>query len=322
MLIERLSLESGLSAARLRYFAKSASQRYYVFSVKKASGGWREIAHPARPLKAVQRWISKQYLSQLPVHAAATAYRKGINIRENAQRHAGTRFTLRIDFKDFFPSFHVADIRNFLRQVLVAEEVDDSDIDFISQIVTREGGLTIGAPTSPALTNAIMYSFDSKLAELCGQRSIVYTRYADDIFMSTNQPNVLGEMYQEVVELAKQFEFARLVLNRKKTAFLSKRYHREITGLVLTPDGRVSIGRDRKREIKALVHAYFLNQLAQDREEYLKGLLSFAQDAEPSFYQSLIEKYGEDVHFILHFQAKAPNVFGVLETLDPPANSN
>lgn len=321
MLIERLSKESGLSAGRLAYFAESASRRYFVFSIKKATGGYRQIAHPARPLKSVQRWLNSRYLGSLPVHDAAMAYRKGLNIKANAERHRQYRYTLRVDFRDFFPSFSLVHVVSFLINHKVRLQIDDNDAWFVARLACRHEALTIGAPTSPVLTNAMMYNFDEKIHDYASRNNISYTRYADDLFLSTNVPNVLSIAYEVVKSECEKFAFAELSINDKKTRFLSKKFRRQVTGLIVTPDGKISIGRSRKREVKALIHQFSIDNLAPDRLEYLKGLLSFISDVEPTFIASLTNKYGEEVFAMLHMKNRPIHTsFSVLERLDPPPN--
>lgn len=318
MLIEKLSYESGLPSNRLRFFAQTASNRYFLFSIPKRSGGERRIAHPARPLKAVQRWLNSRYFSKLAIHPSAMAYRKGTNIRMNAEAHAKSAFTLRVDFRDFFPNFSILNVYQYLKDHQDLLAIDDRDLQFVSQIVCRYDGLTIGAPSSPVLTNAMMYSFDQCISEYCERVGLVYTRYADDVFISSNEANALGEAYQVVKGAAAAFPYADLKVNGKKTAFLSRKYRRRITGLVITPQGQVSIGRDRKREVKSLVYQLLNSSISTEKIEYLKGLLSFISDVEPSFLNSLTEKYGETYLWILYQgHSVLPTTFSALETIDP-----
>lgn len=294
MFFERLIRESGIKSERLVNLANTASKRYYTFEIPKRSGGLRQISHPSKALKGIQRWINIRLLRKLPVHSAAMAYRIGISIRDNVIRHTGSRFTLRMDFADFFPSFQEAGVRKFLLdQVLAGNcQLEPYDIEFVSKIVLRHGQLTIGAPTSPMLTNAMMYDFDCSLQRHCDENAMIYTRYADDIFISTAEPGLLSTAKAFVLSVAAQFQYADLKPNQSKTAFLSRKYRRTITGLVLTPDDKISIGRKRKREIKALVHKYFGGLLDAEKIAYLKGMLAFISDAEPEFRENLERKYG------------------------------
>jgi len=87
----------------------------------------------------------------------------------------------------------------------------------------------------------------------------------------------------------------RLSFNEKKRGLYGPGELRMVTGLVLTPEGDVSIGRMRKREIHSLVHKFSLGN--QDYSETLraKGLVAFSMSAEPGFLQSLEQKYGPEV---------------------------
>lgn len=93
-----------------------------------------------------------------------------------------------------------------------------------------------------------------------------------------------------------------LTFNEKKRGLYTKGQRRMVTGLILTPDGRISIGRERKREISSLLHKATLNQLDVERKGFLKGMLGFCLASEPSFVNSMRKKYGDPiVDSILHF---------------------
>jgi hypothetical protein len=67
------------------------------FRIKKRSGGERLIMQPSRKLKPIQYWLIHNVLSRLPVHQAATAYKKGLSILNNAERHRNNLYFLKID---------------------------------------------------------------------------------------------------------------------------------------------------------------------------------------------------------------------------------
>lgn len=255
MLLHNLVLASRLSLTQLESYAATASVRYKVYEIPKRSGGVRKIEQPSREIKAIQRWLDRSLLSMFPVHGSATAYSKGASIKENALRHSHTLFTLRMDFREYFPSFKMHHVSMFLRENFVESVIlDDQDIQFATRIFCRNGALTIGAPASPKLTNAMMYFFDDLLYVFCSRNNLVYTRYADDIFISSCEPGILSEVVHYVNELARSFKYADLSINSEKTAFLSRKYRRSITGLVITPVGGVSIGRDKKEKLKSQLY--------------------------------------------------------------------
>lgn len=296
MLIELLSRTAKVSESKLMSLSESASRRYKVYTIPKRTGGERMIEHPSRELKAIQRWIVRALISRFPLHESATAYRKGTGIRANAERHRKTKFTNRYDFASFFPSFSQARVVQYIGEqaTAVGIEITDRDLEFIGNIVCRNGRLTIGSPSSPAITNAMMFEFDRRMHEECRAKELVYTRYADDLFVSSFEPGRLDGIEKVILKSKRGVPHLRLKLNQQKTAHLSKKYRRVITGVVVTPQHTLSIGRERKREIKALIHHWMKGDLDPGRLFYLRGLFAFAIDIEPAFESRLIAKYGQD----------------------------
>jgi RNA-directed DNA polymerase len=122
-----------------------------------------------------------------------------------------------------------------------------------------------------------------------------YTRYADDMTFSTNRKGQSDKIEEFIRGVARGLDYPQLRFNSKKTVFLSKKHQRRITGIIINNDGELSLGRDRKREIKALVHKFTCDELLGDEVYRLQGLLGFAVDVEPVFLQTLIAKYSEVV---------------------------
>lgn len=294
MLIELLCKTSGVPESKLLSLSATASRRYKVYTIPKRTGGERLIEHPSRELKAIQRWIVRALFVRFPVHEAATAYRKGTGIRENAERHRQTKFTNRYDFSNFFPSFSQDRILHYLSQQSksLEEGLTPRDLEFVVNVVCRNGRLTIGAPSSPAITNAMMFEFDRRMHQVCDDRGLVYTRYADDIFISSFEQGKLEGLEKIILESKSNIPYLRLNLNNQKTAYLSKKYSRKVTGIVVTPQHTLSIGRDRKKEIKALIHQWSKGEIDEERFYYLKGLFAFAKDIEPEIEVRLMNKYG------------------------------
>ena len=67
-----------------------------------------------------------------------------------------------------------------------------------------------------------------------------------------------------------------------------------VTGLVLTNDGKVSLGRDRKRLIRATVHHFIAGKLNPEQIRELRGMLTYVKSVEPKFLVRLRSKYGSN----------------------------
>nr|QQZ50993.1 hypothetical protein JKL49_07225 [Phenylobacterium glaciei] len=52
--------------------------------------------------------------------------------------------------------------------------------------------LAIGAPSSPALSNILMWDIDAAIAEMIDGEQVSYTRYADDLTFSARRTGYLN----------------------------------------------------------------------------------------------------------------------------------
>ena len=300
-IIEELSSLLSVDVEILRKYISTCPHRYKVYDIPKRNGrGVRVIAQPAKELKYLQNLVCDKYLSTLPVHVACTAYKKNTSIKNNALVHVNSKYLLKMDFKDFFPSITPPDLIKHIESSLGWANWDEDKfiIEKIFFYAQNRGGdlkLSIGAPTSPFLSNTIMFRFDSTIAAICNELSIAYTRYADDIAFSTNKKDILFDFANEVTEKLKQCEYPNIFINDNKTAFLSRKGNMHITGLVLTNDRKISIGRGKKRYIKSLVYKFINNNVSEEEKSYLSGYLSFCVSVEPEFISRLEIKYGDNV---------------------------
>jgi len=196
-----------------------------------------------------------------------------------------------MDLQNFFPSITAVDIRQYIKQhPAFFPAWTKSDINVFCALVCRNSKLTIGAPTSPALSNAICYELDVNLHALCENNRVVYTRYADDLFFSTVQRDVLFLIEKKVAEIVAKLKVpANLKVNSHKTRHSSKRGARRVTGIVLGSDGTPHVGRGLKRKIRALIHRF--DSLDKSNQASLAGLIAYAIGFEPDFLNRLIDKY-------------------------------
>lgn len=291
-LLERISQGMGTPSIYVEKLARTANTHYRVATIPKKNGGTRTIWMPSQELKAAQRWLTRVVIRDIKIHPAATAYESGATIRENARRHATSKYLLRMDFRRFFESITKADVRAFMATAFQPSAAwSPEDIELFADLVCWGDGLVIGAVTSPSLTNRMCFEMDSQIANVCEPRHVVYSRYADDLFFSTTTPCILRVVEHAVQEIVRSLAVPKsLRINSKKTRHLSKRQRRTVTGLLLTSEGAVSLGRERKRKVRALIHQ--LDRLSTDERGWLRGTIAFCRDAEPAFVNQLVLKYG------------------------------
>lgn len=285
----------------------TASRRYKIYEIPKRSNrGMRIIAQPSPEVKLLQKWVVARIIKKFPVHKSARAYIKNKNIVEHAEPHANKRFLLKMDFENFFNSIKSHDVKRFLVEKGGLSEEDSTIATSILVWKNKKTGdrcVSVGAPSSPSLTNAMLYEFDRAVASFCKENSIVYTRYADDLAFSTNKKNTLEEVPGFICRFIQEKPYQYLKVNNTKTVSTSKRYQRVLAGLVLTPDGKVSLGRERKRRLRAQLNSFKYNEIPLDEVYNLRGMLAYAWSIEPFFVKSMIARYGSDLFFRLGLAA-------------------
>lgn len=236
-------------------------------------------------------------LKNLPVHERAAGYRRDVKspLLNNALAHAPLAYSVRVDFSDFFHSIKPGDLFHRIDATgIVLSRTDKTFLEhclFVS--IGGEKGLAIGAPSSPIISNIALYDIDEQLSTL-GRGIVddaVYTRYADDIIFSTNTKGTCAEFYKGLCLVIDEETSPRLRVNKAKTVFSSRASRRVVTGLVLEPNGSVSLGRSKKRFIKKLLCDLKYGQLSDRNRAYLGGYLAYVLDVEPEFYNRLTLKY-------------------------------
>ena len=286
-----IAARSRLTLADTLYIIETAPRRYKVYSIPKKSGGERLIAHPSRELKLIQRSLIDVLDDALPVHTSATAYEKGSSIFKNAKKHAGKDWLIKLDIKNFFNSVHPEHFDRVLeyRNIDIELREISKKAFFWRPRQSNHTCLSVGAPSSPFVVNRLMFEFDDSLDMFCKERGIEFSRYADDLAFSRNEEMNFGEIVGFVgAELAK---VGGLVLNQNKCRQIGPGSRKQVTGLILSNDGRVTLGRTQRRRIEARVFNFVSG--AEDNVEQVRGHLAFLKMANRSGYDRLKDRFGE-----------------------------
>lgn len=171
---------------------------YRQHPLPKRRGGVRWLEEPLPTLKAVQRRILELILPGIPLHPAAHAYRSGHSAITCARQHVGRQLVLRMDLCNFFGSiptrrvqalFRTAEYPSTIAQHLAWLCTAPANLEELSeerQVLSRSR-LPQGAPTSPAIANAIAFRLDRRLNGLAKHLGVSYTRYADDLIFSGDE---------------------------------------------------------------------------------------------------------------------------------------
>ena len=209
----------------LFHLCRNTENYYKSVSIKKRDGSARKLCVPDSLLKNVQREILKKIVSKLSVSKYATAYHKGRMLVDNASPHCGKKYLLKMDLKDFFDNITFMKVYNcvfntfrYPKQIGV----------MLTQLCTKDDVLPQGAPTSPAISNLVMKSFDDTFGGWCQRHNLSYTRYCDDITVSGD--TALYNVYLKAKSMLNKMGFE---VNERKTHFVKNSDSQSVTGLTV-----------------------------------------------------------------------------------------
>jgi RNA-directed DNA polymerase len=267
-------LEVKYAQLAFHLYKSTSSEKYTTFEIPKRSGGKREIKVPISPIKIIQLKLNEVlrevYKPKKPVHGFVC----GRNIMSNARHHVNKRWVLNIDLKDFFPTISFRRIRGMFinRPYRIGEDA----ATVLAQICCCDGTLPQGAPTSPIISNLICSKLDSELDRMAHRYKCVYTRYADDLTFSTDEP-VFPEALAKKKgdgsiiagdEITKIISDNWFEINTKKVKLRKYDMRQEVTGL--TVNKLLNVRRRYIKQIRAMLHAWERFGLDYAQTEYMR----------------------------------------------------
>lgn len=287
--ISRMSQDLGLDPQYLRNIARRNNlyKQYYIPKGK----GKRLILQPSRELKVIQYWMCKNVFEDFPISEYCSAYEKGCSIKRNALLHSKNSNILHMDIKDFFPSITRKKLIELFRNnsnIIQEKSLSLNDIEYILDVVLYNGEkLVIGSVASPVISNRIMYNFDKDLSGVLKEDgNYIYTRYADDIVISSSRFIEL-DIVENIKKIIKEHGF---LSNDEKIYFMNRSSKRQVTGVVLDNNSNcVGIGTERYRKIKSSIYKYCVKK--EGNIEEIRGNLAFVKSINEKQYLQLKEIY-------------------------------
>lgn len=242
----------GFPAKTLYGLSNHIEKHYYNVLIPKRDGSKRKLSVPDLILKRVQKSIADNILSQYPVSGYAKAYKTGSSVQRNAQPHIGKSKILKLDIEGFFDHILYSQVKNI---VFFEEKFAEPIRVLLTMLCYYKESLPQGAPTSPAITNIIMYDFDEAVGEFCNNRKIAYTRYCDDMTFSGefDEGEIINFVKCELLKLG-------LFLKNRKTAVIPASKRQTVTGIVVNE--KINITKDYKKNIRK--EMYYIQKFGLD----------------------------------------------------------
>jgi RNA-directed DNA polymerase len=284
---------------------------YTFFTVPKKKGGNREIYAPCGALKKVQKqlnyYLQAYYLCVKPKEITGFVINphylgEYCNIVANAGCHVGKKYLLNIDLKDFFPGITAKRVQDVFRSDVFG--FNDQIATALTLLTTFQGKLPIGAPTSPVISNFVCHQLDAELIDFCQKNGLTYSRYADDLTFSSNEP-ITSSIIEALEEMVADNHF---VINNQKTRLTTINRRQTVTGL--TVNEKVNVDRKLLKRTRAMVHDLNMNGSMSATcnhfgiENGSLALQEFFLNRLNGYINFIGQVRGKDDHFYLQLKSK------------------
>lgn len=276
----------------------------------------RVVYVPDRTLKSYHEFLTLFLFDYLAINERVLfSYRKGVNVGHAVALHAKGRHFFQADLQNFFPSI-TSDIvkRTILSSAEYCPITDLNEyLDRIIELVTVEGSLPLGFSTSPIISNAVLKQFDDLFEQYCNEHQLTYTRYSDDIIVSGPERELIAGLAEIIVATFHRAKIEHMRLNEAKVKVTSVGRKIKLLGMVILPNGTISVDTKLKNYVETLLHLYikdksafrnFIQQDASKSEEKLSGYLNYINTADQPYLDKLRRKYGVTVIDTLIHQSK------------------
>ena len=297
------------------------STLYRSFKIPKRSGGLRQIDAPNDELKRALYDLKlifekKFYMSY---HTVAFAYVHGRSTIDSVKRHQQnkSRWFLKTDMRHFFPSTSPEFLMKMLCMTFPFCEFVKYDwgcrelLEKALSLCFLNGGLPQGTPTSPMLTNALMIPIDHAISKMCHeyQPHLCYTRYADDILISSEYSFKWTDVQNKLIAILNSFE-APFSLHPDKTRYGSSAGRNWNLGVMLNAENKITIGHEKKKVFKAMVFQFMTDDAKgvawglEDVQHFL-GLVSYYRMVEKESIDAILAAYSAKFNKDVEATAKA-----------------
>ena len=277
----------------------------------------RKIFRPNKKLKTYHIFLKAFVIEYLPINGDVVfSYRKGFSAYDAVAKHARSKYFFQTDISSFFASID----RSLVKKTILAAKDDcpvldiECSIERLLDLMCIDDSLPIGFPASAPISNAILFDFDNAFSQFCKTRDLIFTRYSDDIVVSSDAKVRMSGLEQEITKQLQSSASEKFRLNSSKSRYFQVGGRIKILGMMILPNGKITIDSKLKNDIEVLLFHYindkgsFIELVKGDEEsglDKLTGYLNYANSIDSNYLAKLRRKFGATTIDILMHRALA-----------------
>ena len=289
---------------------------YYSFKIPKKSGGERIIFAPFGKIKFLQTKIKEICKEKYNPLRCCHGFIDKRSCITNASCHVNKKWCFNFDLADFFPSINFGRVLGLFKSDIF--NYDNKLATTLAIICCYDKKIPQGAPSSPIIANMISYSLDKNLIEIAKNNRCIYSRYVDDMTLSTNLksfPKTLVHYDRENKFVELSYQLNEIILksgfrvNPLKTRLSNNTKCQMVTGIVVNK--KLNLKRKYYRTLRAILYncrkeglqkTAIKNNKAniKDLKKFILGKMSYYKSIvgnNHSSYNTLCKMYNKNVEY-------------------------
>lgn len=267
----------------------------------------RNTVNPSKVLRKYLKFLNSFIFDFAKINTNVVfSYREGKNTFDAVEKHSQNSHFVQTDIKGFFNSIHTDDLAKIIDKNLSDSPINDiyKYKEHILTMLMVDNHLPVGFSTSPNISNTFLYDFDNIFEGFCVDKGITYTRYADDLIISSKKIDNLIEIQKFISDTLIGLFGDRIQLNLQKTKLTKKGRKIKLLGMVILPSGKVTVDQSLKSEIETLLHFYvsdkkrfsdYLGKIYDGNISRISGKLNYINTVDKDYLNKLRSKYGNYV---------------------------
>ena len=268
--------------------------QYHEFPLpKKNSSEFRDITAPAKDLKKVQRRILR-LLQRIERPQWLISGERGKSYVDNGRAHINSTYMLAADIKSFYDNCQRDyAYRFFTERLKTAPDV----AKLLTDIITYEGGVPTGCPTSQIIAYYAYECMFSEIAQVAERYGCIFTLYVDDMTFSSQTPFDPKQLKREIEIVLLRYGHR---LKASKVKYYGCDDAKPVTGTIITKDHRLAAPNQLQQRIvtefqSLKEHANDQVLTPEEKSKYatLQGRIHAARNVEPGIFPEIHRKVAE-----------------------------
>jgi hypothetical protein len=253
---------------------------FYKVWIKKTENKDREIQEPIGIRKKVHLRIHI-LLSRIIKPNYLYSGKKGVSCIHNAAFHVDNHYFLCTDISHYYTNCK----REFIFRFFHNKMQMSADLAWImTDMVSYNGHLPTGSHLSQDLSFLIHSDVFDTIHKIATEKGIAFSLYVDDLTFSST--SVIPKTTHLLIN--HHLKKVGLFLKRKKTKYYSKKHHKSITGVIISPNNKLLIPNRHMKYIKDTVDKYQTPIAIPEKEKAtLLGKLRYVRQIKNNFFDNV-----------------------------------